>query len=295
MTASRATNPVTTYRTIFVRGIELFYREAGDPARPTVLLLHGFPSSSHSFRDLIPALADEYHVIAPDYPGAGHSDAPPASVFTPTFENLASVMEEFIRTIGLGRFALYMHDFGGPVGFRIAVRHPEWVDALIVQNANAYLEGVAPDLLKGIRARSGGKQTPEAIASTDAAFGHETTLFFYKQGTRHPESLNPDAWKMDEAVLQNADALRIQRALIVDYASNLDEYPRWQNYLRVHAPRTLIVWGKGDAVFLPAGAEAYERDVPDAELHFFDTGHFALEEEHAAIARKIREFLAARR
>lgn len=287
---SRRSSQVRFHR-VTVRGVEIFYREAGDPSLPTLLLLHGFPASSHSFRDLIPLLADRFHVVAPDYPGAGNSAAPTADVFRPTFDDLASLMEDFVRTLGFLHFTIYMHDFGGPVGFRMAVKHPEWIDALVIQNANAYVESIAPELLEGIRARSGGRQTPEALASTDAAFGRATTIFYYTHGARDPKALSPDAWNMDEWVLSNPEAMRIQRALIVDYASNLEEYPRWQRYLREHTPRTLVVWGKNDPLFLPSGAEAYKREVPGAELRFYDTGHFALEEDAGPIAEAIRGFL----
>ena len=276
------------YRTVDVDGIKIFYREAGDPGAPTILLLHGFPSWSAMFRDLIPRLAG-FHVIAPDYPGSGNSEAPSADKFEPTFHNLARIMDDFVSQIGLENYIIYMQDFGGPVGFRMAVQHPERVMGLIIQNANAYEEGIAPEVLQGIRERVG-TLTPEQHAQVEQLVSRDFAMFLYQTGASNPSGMNPDAWNLDSWTLQVPDAHRIQAALLVDYHDNLLEYPKWQQFLQSKQPRTLIVWGKGDPVFLPVGAEAYRRDVPGAELRFYNTSHFALEEEAPAIAAEIRRF-----
>lgn len=276
------------YHTVVVDGIKIFYREAGAPDAPAILLLHGFPSSSSMFRDLIPRL-EGFHVIAPDYPGSGNSEAPAADKFEPTFENLATVMDNFVGQLGLEKYVIYMQDFGGPVGFRIAVKHPERVAGLVVQNANAYEEGIEPGLLKGIRERAG-TLTAEQHRDVDGIVSRDFAMFLYQTGASNPAGMNPDAWNLDSWTLNNPDAHRIQAALLVDYHTNLLEYPKWHEYLRTRQPRTLIVWGEGDPVFLRAGAEAYKRDVPAAELHYFKSSHFALEEEAPAIAANIRKF-----
>lgn len=275
---------VIRYRSATIDGFKIFYREAGDPKRPAILLLHGFSSSSHMFRDLMPLLADRFHLIAPDYPGFGYSDAPLATAFEPNFERLTEVTEKFVQTVGLKSFVIYMQDFGGPVGFRMAVKHPEWVSGLIVQNANAYQEGLSPEQLKGM---GNPKQSTSARVVTP-----EFIQYMYRNGARDVSGLNPDAWTVDIAALQRPDAKRIQAALIDDYPSNLQLYSAWQTYLRKRQPKTLIVWGKNDRGFLSAGAEAYRRDLRDVELKYFDTGHFALEEDAADIARAIVQSFA---
>ena len=270
------------YRSVLVRGIKIFYREAGVPGKPTLLLLHGFPSSSHMYRELLPLLADDFHLIAPDYPGAGFSDYPPADSFTASFESLADLMEAFTHQIGLTNFLLYMQDFGGPVGLRIAARQPERIDGLIIQNANAYLQGIAPDQLGAIMSPQ--RQLAEQLVSREFA------VTMYQAGARDANAMDPTSWNVDAWILDHPDARRIQTDLMLDYHSNVDAYPVWQAYLRDHAPKTLIVWGRNDPVFLPAGAQAYLRDLPDARLLHYDTGHFALEEDAQAIAREILAF-----
>jgi pimeloyl-ACP methyl ester carboxylesterase len=282
------------YRKIDVDGVSIFYREAGSSEAPTLLLLHGFPSSSHMFRDLIPALADDFHLIAPDYPGFGNSDAPPIDQFEYTFDHLTDVMERFVEKIGLSRFALYAQDFGGPVGFRLATRHPEWISALVVQNANAYLEAVAPHLSELLRAVYE-RRTPETEAPILGFFKRETTLAQYQTGARDPSAMNPDAWNMDQAGLDRPGNVALQLELHANYFSNMARYPEWQAYFAKHQPPTLVTWGKGDEIFTVEGARAYARDLKDCELHLLDTGHFALEEEHAAIAAHILRFMRARR
>lgn len=270
-----------------IGGIKIFYREAGDRSKPTILLLHGFPSSSHMYRDLIPLLARNFHVVAPDHPGSGYSDAPPASKFEPTFANLAKVMNDFTKAVDLKEFVIYMQDFGGPVGFRMAVQHPERVKGLIIQNANAYEEGILPQGLAAMKGRAAGSLTAEQEKRLDVTLSPVGTEFFYKTGVRDFAFVNPDSYNIDNFVLAKPEYKSIQRALLIDYYDNILEYPAWQAYMRKHQPQTLILWGKGDPLFVPPGAEAYKRDLPKAELHFFNTGHFALEEDAPAIAEKI--------
>ncbi|CAN7255001.1 alpha/beta hydrolase [Phenylobacterium sp. LjRoot225] len=268
------------YRWVGVDGVRLFYREAGDPKRPTILLLHGFSSSSHMFRDLMPLLSDRFHLVAPDYPGFGYSDAPRSDVFAPTFSELTSMMEKFVAAVGVKSYVLYVQDFGGPVGFRMAVARPDRVRGLIVQNANAYVEGFPPQ--PAGRSEDAGLVSPSFIR------------FMYQTGARDVAGLNPDAWTVDEAALQRPEARRIQTALLADYRTNIRLYPQWQDYLRRFQPRTLVVWGKNDQGFTPAGAEAFRRDVKDVEIRYFNTGHFALEEDAHGIASAIRSWSAGR-
>lgn len=280
------------YRTQAVDGIDIFYREAGSPGAPAVLLLHGFPTSSHMFRDLIPRLAQHYHVVAPDYPGYGFSSAPSPTSFSYTFDHLADIMGRFTQAIGLDSYALYMQDFGGPVGFRMAVRHPERVNALIIQNANAYEEGLSPAMDAARPAWEG--RTPETEKTLRGLLTPDTTRFQYLHGARDPGRISPDAWLHAQAGLDRPSNDEIQLALLHDYGSNPKQYPRWQRYLREHRPPTLVVWGKHDPFFTAAGARAYIRDVPDSEVHLLETGHFALEEDALTIARLMLDFLDRR-
>lgn len=277
------------YRKIKVGGLNVFYREAGVSDAPHILLLHGFPSSSHMFRDLMRDLSDHFHVIAPDYPGFGNSDAPDPAKFSYTFDDLAQIVEEFLRAVGMTRFSLYMQDYGGPIGFRIARRHPEWVEALIIQNANAYLEGLS-EAWAPLRAfwkdRRGMEETVRNFLK------RETTFFQYTHGAANPELISPDAYNSDQAFLDRPGNDAVQLELLFNYETNLALYPEWQAFLRKNQPRTLIVWGRNDPFFTVAGAEAYQRDLPNAELHLLDAGHFALEEAHQEIAAHIRQFLA---
>ena len=275
------------YRSADVDGIKIFYREAGDPARPTILLLHGFPSSSNEFRALIPLLSSRFHVVAPDYPGTGFSEAPGADRFQPTFANLARVMAGFIEAAKLRRFIVYMHDFGGPVGFRIAVTHPDWVAGLVIQNANAYEQGIAPDILKDMKARADGPLDAQARDGVERTLSPDGTKFQYLTGVRQPSDVDPTGYGVDSWIQAMPEPHRIQGALLVDYYDNVRQYPAWHDYLKQHQPKTLIVWGKNDPIFLEAGARAYLADLPKAQIHLYDTGHFALEEEAPAIAREI--------
>ena len=272
------------YRTAAIDGINIFYREAGDPAKPTILLLHGFPASSHEFRALIPLLSARFHLVAPDYPGFGFSDAPGEASFTPTFANLMTVMDHFVRAVGLTRFTIYMQDFGGPVGFRLAVAHPEMVDGLIIQNANAYEVGIAPDVLKDMRVRAAGPLDAKAEAGLEGMLSPEGTKFQYVTGAREPANVDPTSYRLDGLLQAQPEQHRIQRGFIVDYYDNVRQYPAWHAFLKTRQPKTLILWGRNDPIFLPAGAHAYKTDLPKAEIHLLDTGHFALEEDADAIA-----------
>jgi pimeloyl-ACP methyl ester carboxylesterase len=290
--ASGATN-VVHYRTVEVAGIEIFYREAGDPKCPTILLLHGFPTSSHMFRDLIPLLADRYHLVAPDYPGFGYSSRPKTSEFTYTFDRLADVMEQFVEALGLTRYSLYMQDFGGPVGFRLAARRPERVRALIIQNANAYEEGVS----KGVRdvvLRIWKERTPETEANLKELFELPATKRQYLEGAPDPTLVSPDAWEHAQWGMDRPGDKEIQFALHANYGSNVERYEEWHEYFQKSQPPTLIVWGKNDFVFLTPGAEAYRKDLKHVELHMINAGHFALETNAAEIAAYIRDFRATR-
>ena len=279
-----------TYRTASVDGLNVFYREAGDATAPMVLLLHGFPTSSHMYRELIPALADRYHVIAPDLPGFGFTDAPDRAGFKYTFEHLTDVIERFTEVLGLSHYTLFVFDYGAPVGFRLAVRHPERIAALISQNGNAYQEGLSEGW-NPIQAywKDPSEQNRTALR---AFLKPETTQWQYTHGVSNPERLSPDAWTLDSALLGRPGNDEIQLDLFGDYQSNIALYPKFQEYIRSRKPPLLAVWGKSDPFFLPAGAEAFKRDNPDAEIHLLDAGHFALESRGPEIAAIIREFLA---
>lgn len=286
----RADSIKVAYRTVKIDGLDIFYREAGPKDAPTVLLLHGFPTSSQMFRNLIPALADKYHVIAPDYPGFGYSSAPAADKFDYTFDKLADVIGKFTEKVGLTKYSLYVQDYGAPVGYRLAVKHPERVTGLIVQNGNAYVEGLDNDFWKPIKIYW--KDRSEKNAEPLRAFLKlDATKWQYLHGARNTESISPDAWTLDQLGLDRPGNAEIQLALFHSYGSNPPLYPSWQAYFRKHQPPTLIVWGKNDQIFPPAGAEPYKKDLKILEFHLLDTGHFALEEEGDRIARLMREFL----
>ncbi|MET7826955.1 alpha/beta hydrolase [Streptomyces sp. NPDC005386] len=281
-----------TYRTVDVDGVEVFYREAGSPDAPTLLLLHGFPSSSHMFRNLIPLLADQFHLVAPDLPGFGRSDMPTRENFSYTFEHLTDVIERLTEILQLGRFAMYVFDYGAPVGFRIATRHPERISAIVTQNGNAYTDGLS-DNWDPVQAYW---QEPSA-ANRDAIrtlVQPETTIWQYQHGVPDETRISPDGYGLDNHYLARAGAEEIQLDLFLDYATNVALYPAFQEYFRTSRPPLLAVWGRNDPFFLPAGAEAFQRDIPDADVRFLDTGHFALETHAEEIAAAIREFLTAR-
>ncbi|MEU8801235.1 alpha/beta hydrolase [Spirillospora sp. NPDC048819] len=284
----------TAHRHIDVDGIRVFYRESlpADPDAPVLLLLHGFPSASHQFRRLIDLLGARYRLIAPDYPGFGHSDVPePASTggtFAYTFDGLADVMEGFVEGLGLDRFVMYVFDFGAPVGFRLALRHPEWIAGLVVQNGNAYEEGLSDGAREFIALRpetEGAEKTVRDLLTLPSTRGQ------YEGGTADPELVAPDGWTLDQHFLDLPGRTRPQIDLAFDYHSNVERYPEWQAWLREHTPPTLIVWGRNDMFFPEPGARAYLRDLPDADLHVLDTGHFALEDGLPEIAPLIADFL----
>jgi pimeloyl-ACP methyl ester carboxylesterase len=277
------------YRTADVKGLKIFYREAGDVENPKLLLLHGFPSSGHMFRDLIPLLADRYHIIAPDLPGFGRSDMPPRSEFSYTFDNLARVIDEFTEVVGFDRFALYVFDYGAPTGFRIATKHPDRITAIITQNGNAYEVGLS-DGWNPIRAywENASETNRKALR---ALLTPETTRWQYTHGVSDESAISPDGIALDNFYLARPGADEVQLDLFGDYKSNVALYPVFQSYFRQHQPKVLAVWGKNDPFFLPPGAEAFKRDIPNADVRFFDTGHFALETHAEPIAAAIREFL----
>lgn len=278
------------YRTVKIDGFDIFYREAGRKDAPTVLLLHGFPTSSHMFRNLIPALADKYHVVAPDYPGFGYSSMPTVDEFEYTFENLANVVDKFTEKVGLTKYSIYLMDYGAPVGFRLAVKHPERVETLIVQNGNAYAEGIDNEFWKPIKSYWK-KRTKEQGDRLRSLLTLDATKWQYTHGVRNVETISPDTWGHVQPLLDRPGNQEIQLALFHSYGSNPPLYSNWQAYLRKHQPPTLIVWGKNDAIFPAAGAYPYKRDLKNLEFHLLDTGHFALEEDVTKIGVLIRNFL----
>jgi pimeloyl-ACP methyl ester carboxylesterase len=278
------------YRTVTVDGLDVFYREAGPSEAPNLLLLHGFPTASHMFRDLIPRLCDRFHIVAPDLPGFGRTAMPSRDKFTYTFDNIARVIGRFTEVVGLNQFAIYVFDYGAPTGFRIALSHPERITAIISQNGNAYEEGLSAGW-DPIRAYW---QEPSAAnrAALRAFLKPETTIWQYTHGASDASTISPDGYSLDEFYLTRPGADEVQLDLFRDYASNVALYPAFQDYFRKQRPRLLAVWGENDPFFLPAGAKAFQRDIPDAEIHFFNTGHFALETHAEPIAIAIRAFLS---
>jgi pimeloyl-ACP methyl ester carboxylesterase len=278
------------YRSAVVDGCKIFYREAGHPNAPTLLLLHGFPTSSHMFRDLLPLLADRYHLIAPDLPGFGFSDAPDPATFKYTFDNLAATIDRFTQAVGLKRYAIYVFDYGAPVGFRLALAHPDRITAIISQNGNAYAEGLSEGW-NPIQAYWK-EPTPENRWALRAFLSYETTKWQYVHGVPEGASVAPESYTLDAALLARPGNDEIQLDLFLDYASNVALYPKFQAYFRTRRPPLLAVWGRNDPFFLPPGAEAFRRDIPNADIRFFDTGHFALETHAQEIGVAIGEFLA---
>jgi pimeloyl-ACP methyl ester carboxylesterase len=276
------------YRKIPVDGTGVFYREAGMAGAPKLLLLHGFPTSSHMFRELIPLLADRFHIVAPDLPGFGQSDSPGRGL---TFERIAQIIDKFTEAIGFDRYALYVFDYGAPTGFRLAASHPERIAAIISQNGNAYLEGLS-EWWNPIRAywENDSAANREALRTL---LSPQTTLWQYTHGVPDATAVSPDGYSLDDFYLSRPGAAEVQLDLLGDYKNNVALYPKFQAYFREHRPPLLAAWGKNDPFFLPAGAEAFKRDIPQAVVRFFDTGHFALETHALEIAAAIREFLAA--
>ncbi len=279
------------HKTVKVGDVDIFYREAGPKDAPTILLLHGFPTSSQMFRNLIPALADRFHVVAPDYPGFGHSSMPPHDKFEYTFDNLAKVIDAFTEKIGLTKYALYVQDYGAPIGYRLAVKHPERITAIVVQNGNAYDEGLDNDFWKPIKAYW---KEPKSQAKRDAIrnlLTYDATRWQYTDGVKDAELVSPDGAAHDQFLLDRKGNDEIQLDLFLSYGSNPPLYPKWQEYFRKNQPPMLIVWGKNDKIFPAAGAEPYKRDLKRVDYHLLDAGHFALETNGDEIATLMREFL----
>jgi pimeloyl-ACP methyl ester carboxylesterase len=281
---------MTTFQHATVRDLNLFYREAGSKDSPTIVLLHGFPSSSHMFRDLIPQLAEQFHVIAPDYVGFGYSDAPDTAAFEYNFDNLAAYVEELLfGVLKLKSFSIYVQDYGAPVGYRIASRHADAIEGIVVQNGNAYVEGIgaAFDSMKPFWAN----RTPETEKPVRALLTKEATIFQYTHGVKDVSRISPDSYTVDQLLLDRPGNDAIQLNLLHDYYSNVARYNEWHAFFRDKQPKTLIVWGTNDPFFTVEGARAYLRDIPKAQLHLLDTGHFALEDSSEFIAKQIRAFL----
>jgi pimeloyl-ACP methyl ester carboxylesterase len=301
------------YKTVTVDGQEIFYREAGDPQNPTILLLHGFPTSSHMFRELIPELSERFHLVAPDYPGFGQSSMPAVDKFDYSFDNLANVVDKFVDTIGLNHYSLYLMDYGAPIGFRIATKHPERVDSLIIQNGNAYVEGINNNFWEPIQAYWKDRSAVNKGLDNDwwknikAAYKKPNmtndealrflvtegaTKWQYTNGVRNAEKISPDTWDHVQPLLDREGNAEIQLQLFYSYGSNPPLYPQWQAYMREHQPPTLIVWGDKDEIFPAEGAHPYKRDLKNVDFHLLDTGHFALEEDVDVIAGHIKRFLS---
>jgi len=280
----------TQYRTIKVQDLDIFYREAGSRENPTIVLLHGFPTSSHMFRNLIPALSDQFHLLAPDYPGFGNSAMPDVKAFDYTFDRLAEVIDDFLEKLELQRYSLYVMDYGAPVGFRLAVRHPDRVESLIVQNGNAYVEGLR-EFWDPIR-KYWKERTPENAKALAGFISPEGVEWQYTHGVRNKASISPDNWNVDLRHLTKEGNPAIQLALFYDYQNNIPHYPTWQAYFRKYQPPMLIVWGKNDYIFPAEGAYPYKKDLKNVEFHLLETGHFALEEDGVLIADLMRKFLS---
>jgi pimeloyl-ACP methyl ester carboxylesterase len=284
---------MTTYRKINIDGKNIFYREAGDSRLPALLLLHGFPASSFMFRDLITQLSFDFHVFAPDYPGFGYSDAPDRKSFAYTFDNLGRVIADFVDAVGISNFAIYMQDFGGPVGFRLASSRPDKVSFLIVQNANAYEEGLPDSFWAPAKQLWKDPSADNFNKIREAAISNEALEWNYTHGVKDVTKVSPDSWVLQRALLDSPDNKEIMLDLLYDYRKNLTLYPKWHEYFRRHQPPTLIVWGKNDVIFPLAGAHPYKNDLNKVDLHILDTGHFALEDHADIIAEHIRRFSAS--
>ncbi|WP_299598236.1 alpha/beta hydrolase [uncultured Tateyamaria sp.] len=278
-----------------VDGVKIFYREAGNPENPAIVLLHGFPSSSHQYRHLLDELSDDYYLIAPDYPGFGASDFPSPDSYTYTFDNIAETVDTFLEQKGIDTFSMYLQDYGAPVGFRIATVHPERIETLIIQNGNAYEEGVNPETWAPVTYLwENGRDAEYEQTLIPNIFSVEGLRWQYTHGTRNPDGILPDNWLLDHQAMSRPGMHDVQLGLIYDYRNNVAKYPEWQAYMREHQPPALIVWAKNDAYFPVAGAEGYQRDLVDVDYNILDTGHFALEEDGDVIALRIRNFLSKR-
>jgi len=284
--------PVTSVHKVEADGVEVFYRAAGDPSAPVVLLLHGFPASSSMFRELIPRLADQFRVIAPDLPGFGFTEVPEKRKYVYSFDALASTIEAFTDALGLKRYAIYVFDYGAPTGFRLAMRRPERVTAIVSQNGNAYEEGLG-DAWAPIRKYWSEPSAANRDVIRQNILNFEGTRWQYTHGVSNPESVAPESYTLDAALLERPGNKEIQLDLFLDYASNVKLYPKFQEYFRESKPPLLAIWGKNDPFFVPAGAEAFRKDIPDAEVRFLDTGHFAIETHPVEISAAMKEFLKA--
>jgi pimeloyl-ACP methyl ester carboxylesterase len=285
---------MTTHHTVEVDGLNVFYRQAGDPANPKMLLLGGFPASSHQFRDLIPALAERFHVMSPDYPGFGNTDLPDPAEWDYTFDHLTAIVEGLLEEIRFtGPMGIYMQDYGGPIGNRIIARHPDWLEWQVIQNANTYEEGFT-EVWDGIRHALWANRSPETEAPLEAFLQPDTVESIYTTGHPDPTKISPDNWNLDLFFLARPNAHRVQLDLFYDYRTNVELYPDWQAFLRDKRPPTLIFWGQGDIFFTPEGGEAYLRDLPEAELVRLDSGHFAVEDSLPQISEGITRFYETR-
>ena len=284
-----STSQTTTYHRVRVDDVGIFYREAGPKDAPTIVLLHGFPSSSREFDTLIPLLATHYRLIAPDFPGFGHSDAPPPSNYSYTFDHLAKTIDDLLGVLKLERYTLYLHDYGAPVGFRIMMRHPERLHGLIIQNGNIYRDSLGSKWERIAEYWANPRAHPEIV---NAFLSLDATEQRHTAGTSHPERYNPDTWSDEYAHLSKPGQREIQAELLYDYQTNVSSYPTWQAWLRDHRPPTLVAWGANDPSFTALGAQAFQRDLPDAEIHLLDAGHFALDEKTDQIAGLILDFMA---
>jgi len=285
--------PTILQRTVVVDGLSIFYRETGDPTKPKLLLLHGFPSSSHQYRNLMFVLADRFHIISPDYPGFGNSDMPDRSKFAYTFDRLAEIVEGLLKQISFTHFGLYVQDYGGPVGFRIIDRNPEWLEWLIIQNTNAYEIGFTK-AWDGFRNALWKSRTPETERPLAAFLELDAIKQVYLYGHKNPELISPDNWNMDFRFMERPGARQVQMDLFYDYRNNVALYPQWQNFLRDRQPSTLILWGQNDIFFTPEGGDAYLRDLPNAEMHRLNSGHFAVEDSLEEISKNLGSFYEGR-
>lgn len=285
-------NPIL-YKTTKVDNLNIFYREAGSREAPTIVLLHGFPTSSHMFRNLIMRLSDKFHLVAPDYPGFGNSSAPPVDAFDYSFDHIAEIIEKFAQQhMRQKRFSMYLQDYGAPIGFRIASKHPDWIESLIIQNGNAYEEGLGPAAFELLKEFSKERTDKSEQATRDNILKPEFTKMQYTDGAKNVEKISPDSWNMDQYFLNRTGNAEIQIQLLYDYQNNLKRYPEWHSYFRQHQPPTLVVWGKNDKFFTQEGALAYKQDLKNIEVHLLDSGHFALEEEYEQISSYISSFFS---